>query len=176
EPKQPRYSVRTFPARFAFVEMVRAWGEWRRRNPSYNGRLAVHVVDPSVYREIQSGRIDVLELLLCEDVRFWAEIVEDEVLLERRQFKKGETTFLGDIVKELGLSANHWSFEVSPLTGIDETLGAVALSKRHTDGQSQTVRSIRELGVVPGSTLHFRRISAGPSQSTPSPLTNRCVR
>jgi hypothetical protein len=168
EPAQPRYSVRPFPARFAFVEMVRAWGEWRRRNPSYDGRLALHVVDPSVYREIQSGRIDILELLFCEDVRFWAEIVEDEVLLERRQFQRGETTLLGDIVKELGLSENHWTFEVSPLTGIDETVGFVALSKRHVDGRGHTARSIRELGVVPGSTLHFRRTSAALSRSTPS--------
>ena len=154
-PGEPRHSMRTFPARFAFVEMVCAWGEWRRSEPSLDCRLVLHVVDPSVYREIQSGRIDVLELLLCEDIRFWAEIIEGDVLVERRQFEKSRTTLLDAIVAELALSAQHWAFEVSPLTGIDETVGPTALSATHLG------RSIRELGVVPGSTVHFSRLTPG---------------
>jgi hypothetical protein len=153
----PRYSVRVFPARFAFVEMVRAWGEWRRRMPTNDCRLALHIVDSSVYREIQSGRIDVLELLLCEDVRFWAEIVEREVLVERRQFQTSETTPLGDILRELGLPEQGWQILVSPLTRIDQPDDPVALGTKHFDGRVLTELSVRELGVVPGSTLHFSR-------------------
>jgi len=149
---EPRYSIRTFPVRFAFVEMARAWGEWKRSKPSCDSRLVVHVVDPSVYREFQSGRIDVLELLLCEGIRFGTEIIEGEVLVERRQFQKSETTKLETIVGELGLSVQHWAFELSPLTGIDETVGPTALSA------TLLGRSIRQLGVVPGSTVHFTRL------------------
>jgi hypothetical protein len=152
DPAEPRHSKRTFPARFAFVEMVCAWAEWRRREPSVDCRLVLHVVDPSVYREIQSGRIDVLELLLCEDIRFWAEIIEGDVLVERRQFKKSRTALLGAIVAELGLSAQHWEFEVSPLTGIEEKVGRTALNETHLN------RSVHELGIVPGSTVHFSRL------------------
>ena len=88
--KGPRWSARTFPARFALVETVRAWGEWRRANPAAKCRLALHVVDPSVSREISSGRIDIVELLQPGSIRFWAEIVENGVLLERRLFHKDE--------------------------------------------------------------------------------------
>jgi len=150
DPTQPLYSVRVFPARFAFVEMVRAWGAWRRTHATSECRLVLHVVDPSVYREVQSGRIDVPELLLCADLRFAAEIIDDGTLVERRQFKKDEETPLDVIVGELDLSAPHWTVEVSPLTGIDETAG-----RQPVTGNGS--RSIRELGVVPGSTLHFRR-------------------
>jgi hypothetical protein len=110
----------------------------------------LHVVDPFVYREIQSGRIDVPELLLCPDLLFAAEIIEDGRLMERRQFKKDEESTLDEIVDELNLSAPHWTFEVSPLTGSEETAGC----KQVTDNGS---RCLRELGVVPGSTVHFRR-------------------
>jgi hypothetical protein len=150
DPTQPRHSIRVFPARFAFVEMVRAWGEWRRAHRTSGCRLVLHIVDPSVYREIQSGRIDVLELLLCVDLRFAAEIIDGGVLVERRQFKKHEETPLDEIVSELNLSAPHWTFEVSPLTGIDETAGRKPV-------MDYGARCIRDLGVVPGSTLHFRR-------------------
>lgn len=152
-----RHSVRVFPARFAFVEMVRAWGEWRRRNPRNDCRLALHIVDSSVYREIQSGRIDVLELLLCEDVRFWAEIVEGDVLVERRQFKRSEVTALAEILEELGLRAPGWQILVSPLTRVDVPDDPVELVSKHRDGRDLTQLSIRELGVIPGSTLHFSR-------------------
>jgi hypothetical protein len=166
--QQPRYSLRVFPARFAFIEMARAWGQWRRSHPDIDCCLCVHLVDASVYREIQSGRIDVLELLLCQDVCLWAEIIEGETLVERRQFKKNETTSVGTIIDELGLSQSGWEVEVSPLSGIDEAEGRIALNGCCSDGRANTARSLRELGVVHGSTLHFRRIEAAPSNAGPS--------
>ena len=170
-PGQPLYDARVFPTRFAFVEMVRAWGEWRRAQPSCDCRLALHIVDASVYREIQSGRIDVLELLLCQDIRFWAEVIEGESLVERRQFKRDENnTSLGDLVEELGLSLEHWEFEVSPLTGIAENTGRAALTAIQGDGCAHVERSLRKLGVVPGSTLHFHRISGSNLRSATRPF------
>jgi SIR2-like protein len=153
---EPRWSARTFPARYALVEIVRAWREWREANPGADCRLALHVVDPSVTREISSGRIDVVELLQAADIRFWAEIVENGVLLERRLFHKDEATQLQSIVDELDLPVPHWKFLVSPPTGIWEATEPTALEAVEA-GRPQTSRSLRELGVVPGSVLHFRR-------------------
>lgn len=149
-PTTSRWSVRPFPARFALVQMVRAWGDWRRRNPHQDVRLALYVVDRSVSRELVSGRIDVLELLRCPDIAFWAEIVEDGVLLERRKFQQDESTLLRDIVDELALDARYWTFDISPVSDIDAPAGPVGL-------EPLASRTLRELGVVPGSTLHFRR-------------------
>lgn len=154
---QRRWSVRTFPARFAFVEMVRAWGEWRRANNAHGMRLALHVVDPSVFRELASGRIDVLELLGCEDIRFWAEIVERDVIVERRPFHEQESTTLGQILDKLYLDVKHWTFEVSPPTDLESDVRHVRLDAQDSAKHPYILRSLREIAVVPGSTLHFRR-------------------
>ena len=44
--------------------------------------MALHVVLDAVYHDIISGRIDVLELLNCRDMRFFAEIISDAGVLE----------------------------------------------------------------------------------------------
>ena len=65
---------------------------------------------------------------------------------------------LEQVVEELGLSPAHWTFEVSPLPGIDESVGPAALDATRRDGNASLALSIRELGLVPGSTLHLRRL------------------
>ena len=55
-----------FPERFAFIQIVRSREE--------SCRLALHVVVDAAYHDIISGRIDVLELLRCRDMWFFAEI------------------------------------------------------------------------------------------------------
>lgn len=54
-----------FPERLAFIQIVRS---------RESCRLALHVVVDAVYHDIISGRIDVLELLRCRDMWFFAEI------------------------------------------------------------------------------------------------------
>lgn len=153
---EPRWRVRSFPARFSFVETVRAWGE--RSDRGEGTRLVLHVVNPSVYREIVSGRIDVLELLQCKNnIRFWAEVAEGGTLLERRQFLENESMLLESVADELCLTTANWSFDVSPPTGIVQIDGLIPLDGQDPKGNPWTQRSLRELGVVPGSTLHFRR-------------------
>ena len=131
-------------------------GEWRREHPEVECRLALHVVDQSVSREISSGRIDIVELLHAESIRFWAEIVENGVLLDRRLFQEDELTRLQTIVDDLGLPTRYWTFLVSPPSGITENPDPVALDMAEA-GHTPTSRSLRELGVVPGSVLHFHR-------------------
>jgi hypothetical protein len=146
------WSRRPFPARFTFTEIVRAWGEWKRRNPADRTCLTLHITDPEVCREIGSGRIDVSELLLAEDVRFWAEIVESDGSLERRLFHKRPTATLAELVDELGLSTDYWKFDVSPPASIDNPQASEAPVSRCLD------RTLRDLRLVPGGTLHFHRV------------------
>jgi hypothetical protein len=81
------WKVRNYPERFSFVQTVRAWAAWRKNNPGVDCRLALHVVLDSVYQDIASGRIDVLELLSCADIRFFVEVVSDAGEVERRLFQ-----------------------------------------------------------------------------------------
>jgi hypothetical protein len=109
------WSVRPFPPRFSFIQIVRAWGKWRRKNPQKRCRLALHVIDTALTREIASGRIDVLEILRCDDIRFWAEVLDSPDKLDRRLFQRPpEITRLRSVCDELGLSTSEWMLEVSP--------------------------------------------------------------
>jgi hypothetical protein len=145
------WSRRPFPARFAFIEVVRSWGAWLRAHPSNSCCLTLHVVDLEVTRELSSGRIDVTEILLCDDLRFWVEIVEADGTLERRLFQKDPRTTIQEVIDELGLSAPYWTFEVSPPTSIQDPL------LPPSDLESHVSRALADLTIVPGGTFHLRR-------------------
>jgi hypothetical protein len=144
---QGRADVRTYPERFSFVQIVRAWAAWRDSHPKSPCRLAIHVILDSIYQDIASGRIDVLELLSCKDIRFFVEIVSSTGEVERRLFQKMPHDTLQRIVDSLGLSAKHWTLEVSP----PRTFGPQPKLPELLD------LTLQQLGIVPGSTLHFRR-------------------
>lgn len=146
------WKVRTFPERFSFVQTVRAWAAWRERNPESACRLALHVVLEAVYRDIASGRIDVLELLSCRDIRFFVEVITDAGEVERRLVQELPDTTLETIVGGLQLSPAYWEVEVSPPPSLDEHQGPVT---------ERLALTLQQLGVLPGSTVHFRRPARG---------------
>jgi hypothetical protein len=143
------WKVRNYPERFSFVQTVRAWAAWRKGHPQAECRLTMHVVLESVYHDIASGRIDVLELLSCRDIRFFVEVLSGTGDIERRLFQLMPDTKLHRIVEQLQLSPEHWTVEVTPPPTRQESTGGL-LRERLSD-------TLQELGVLPGSTLHFRR-------------------
>ena len=142
------WSVRPFPERFSFIQIVRAWGAWRRAHPDMPCRLALHLVAPSVYMEIASGRVDVLELLSCADVGFWAEILTDSGDVERRLFQVEQDLPLSQIVSEMNLSPDHWMVQVSPAPTLDQPVHRLAAALSTT---------LQDLGVVPGQHASFSK-------------------
>jgi hypothetical protein len=141
-----------FPARFVLIQTVRAFRDWRARNPASRCKLVLHALAESVTMEIAAGRLDILELLSCEDVRFSTEIVRDDRTVERRVFElRPHATKLGAVIEQLDLSPKQWKVEVSPAPSVHHKFRAV---RRVATCLNAT---LHELGVVPGSTLHFRR-------------------
>jgi hypothetical protein len=140
---------RPFPPRFSLVEMVRAYAEWRRENPNAVCDVAIHIIDETVSREIASGRIDISELLNCRDIRFWAEVVLDSGELERRLFQCMPDVQLCKVVGDINLPPDGWTVEVTPPPRLEEPKPEAI--------KSLLSSSLTKLGVVPGSTLHFRR-------------------
>jgi hypothetical protein len=136
-----------YPERFSFVQIVRAWATWRSRNPNASCRLALHIDLDSVYQDIASGRIDVLELLSCRDIRFFVEIVSHTGEVERRLFQNMPNDRLGPLVQGLGLSPQHWTMNLTPPASLQS----------EPPLQERLDLTLHALGVVPGSTLHFRR-------------------
>jgi len=152
-----KWKVRNYPERFSFVQTVRAWADWRKKNSNsrIDRKLVLHVVLDTVYQDIASGRIDVLELLTCEDVRFFVEVVSEADEVERRLFQKMPDYMLDTMVKDLQLSATQWTVKVTPPPSLDDCERDLT-----RDTLAQTLRT---LGVVSGSTVHFhRRKSADP--------------
>jgi len=129
-------------------------GEWRRRAEANTCRLAIHVIAQPVYADVASGRIDVLELLNCRDFRFWIEVVPRTGEIERRLFQEMPHTPLSQIVQAVNLAPDLWTVEVSPATTVGE------LEQPRRPVRAALDLTLESLGVVPGSTLHFRRLDA----------------
>lgn len=143
------WKVRNYPERFSFIQTVRAWAAWRNKNPRVDCRLVLHVVLDSIYQDIASGRIDVLELLSCLDVRFFVEIVSEAGEVERRLFQTMPDLTLDKLIDDLQLSAAQWNLKVSPPPSLDD---------HPLELNPQTLeQTLQRLGVVPGSTVHFQR-------------------
>jgi hypothetical protein len=147
--QNPTRGLRPFPPRFSLMEVVRAYAEWRREDPKAACSVSIYVLDPAVTRELASGRIDITELLICRDIRFWAEVLLDTGELERWLFQRAPDEQLGKVVDDIRLAPECWTVEVTPPPSFEAPEGRPLeplLDHRLTD-----------LGVVPGSTLHFRR-------------------
>lgn len=148
----PDYQVKNFTNRFAFVQITRAWAAWRREHPHVDLRLVMHLIQPEVYSEIASGRLDVLELLTCEDLRFWVEVRWSEAEIERRLFQLASTQPLRAVLATLNLPAPGWTFRIVPW-GDPRYAQALSVS----DSLDCT---LEELSLVPGATLRFERVGS----------------
>lgn len=141
------YNVRPFSPLFSFIESVRAFGEWCRRNPERPLELTLCVLDPSVYLEISRGRLNIDELLSSVDLRFWAKIVYPDGKIQRQICQELDVVTVGGLVAWLGLDPEQWSVQSFPRTG------------SATEPAVVKVRDIREepisARVIPGGTLRF---------------------
>lgn len=144
-----------YPARFSLAEAVRAYGRWRRQSPERSLALRIHLMDPRALLELASGRLDVVELLTCEDVRFWVEVVDDGQVLERELvFADGDDP-LRVIAERFDVPRTGWEVDVNPRPQRDtEECTADALWDK----------DLLSVGVVPGATLRFVAPSGGPAR------------
>ena len=134
------------------MQTVRAWAAWRNTHPSVDCKLALHVVLDAVYQDIASGRIDVLELLSCADIRFFVEVVSDAGEVERRLFQTMSDLTLDAVVEDLQLSPAQWRVKVTPPPSLDD---------RWFELNAETLtQTLQTFGVVPGSTIHFHRTAS----------------
>jgi hypothetical protein len=75
-------SWRTFPAAYAFIEMVRGWAAWRNElgsgaetAPRFTIHLdPSHISDQAVLRELDSGRVVIESLLDSGQLTFWVDV------------------------------------------------------------------------------------------------------
>lgn len=135
---------RVFPAVFSLIEMLRAFGEWKRLHVCDLG-LAIHVVDPSVIFALSTGRIDVAEVLAGGPMRFWVEITGDANA--RHLSHERPDTLLESVARKFDVPMNAaWRFVVEP---------SPEPHSRYISLHEARSRTLREIGVVSSSTLRF---------------------
>jgi hypothetical protein len=135
---------RVFPPVFSIIEMLRAFGEWKRLN-ARELSLAIQVVDPSVIFALSTGRIDVAELLSGGPMRFWVEITGDANA--RHLNHERPETLLTSIARKFDVPMTAaWRFVVEP---------SPEPHSRYISLHEARNRTLREIGVVSSSTLRF---------------------
>ena len=160
-----QYFQRDFLQRYWLMESIRAFGTWRRRPGDAGGpRLAVHLSDPGILFDMSTGRIDPIELLLCDDLNFTVEVTdEDDALVLRESFQCEGVTSLRNLAGQLrlvrtlnaGAAPEQWLVEVDP-----SPTGLPQVQRLSEPGVLDTTLS--ELGVLTDSVLRFVRITLPP--------------
>lgn len=138
-----------FPDWLALAQVVRAYGYWRRSRPESRFAVELRVWQPSILHELASGRLDVLELLVSEDIRFWVEIVEPGGTVERRLFHESPLFELAALFDRVELPLDGWTVEVVPSPSPSDVAQEAVSVQQLT---------LVELGVVPGSALVLRPV------------------
>jgi hypothetical protein len=137
---------RVFPPRMSLVQMIRGYSDWRGGPTVRDFSIALHLVDPNLLFELTTGRIDVVELLTCPDVRFWVEIVMPSGEVERHLQHCIPESSVADIARRFAIP-QAWTVEVVP--------AARRADRPHPLAAVPGPGTIASIGVVPGSTMRF---------------------
>jgi|GEM_PF-1488596 len=156
-----RFFQADFLLRFWLMEIIHTYGGWRRAKGDQGLlELAVHLTDPGVLFDMTTGRIDPLELLMCDDLRFTVEIEHNARTLVSESYQCRGSVTLGELAKVMGVlgsrkklqAADRWLVEVDPSpTGYPHIRTLVSSGKQH-EGLNT---SLSELGVVTDCVLRF---------------------
>ncbi|HEY2015006.1 MAG TPA: SIR2 family protein [Bryobacteraceae bacterium] len=147
----------TVPPVFAFIRVVRSFGEWIRHGEKRHQRRSVRLVlhtQADVEFNLTSGRIDVQELLSSELIRFWAVVSSDKNKEPvRRVLHYAEETKLSEVLKEIGVpfgkSSAQWSVSVCP----SPRKSPEAKNTTWSLAESNPEPTLASIGVVFGSVL-----------------------
>lgn len=159
-----------FPLRFWLMEMIRSYGRWRRgKGGKGQLELAVHLTDHGVLFDMTTGRIDPLELLMCDDLRFTVEIEHNAHTLVSESYQcEGKVTLrelavaMGILrVKDTPRAARQWLVEVDPSPTGFPHIRSLAGSTSQKEGPDT---SLSDLGVVTDCVVRFVRV-APPSDA-----------
>jgi hypothetical protein len=144
---------RTFPAYLSLVETLKACRSWYSSNqaaPKLQFRL--HVVDPSVIDMISARRIDPLDVLASEEIKFWVECWRTKKDVYRVLEVARFDTTLQTVLAKHDVPSTGWSYSVIPEPAANEGKGTV------TSLLAEPVpRTIDSAGIYPGSTLRLIR-------------------
>ena len=154
----------TVPPVFAFMECVRAFGEWRRKEPKSQLQLILHI-QSEVALNLTSDRINVQELLSSELIRFWTVVVAggSQEPTRRILYYKKDTKLrvvLDDLDVPSGQGVAEWKVSICPSSQRDQP---------EQSTWSLRNRTLESIGVVFGSVLTIECFGStcGPNETAP---------
>jgi len=104
----------TVPPVYAFIEVVRAFGEWRAQKQNAPFRLVLYI-QSDVELCLTSGRIHIPELLASRLIRFWVVISNEIQEPVRRAMHYSPDTQVKVVLKDVGVPLDSsWTVSVCP--------------------------------------------------------------
>jgi hypothetical protein len=154
----------TVPPVYAFIEVVRAFGEWRAQEQNPPLRLILYI-QSDVELCLTSGRVDVHELLASRLIRFWVVVISCEMHEPvRRAMHCCSNTPVKEVLRDVGVPLDsHWSVSVCPSPRKKDSRGTTP--KRTAHVQDLT---IIEMGIAFGSVLILEYHSKDTKRSVDS--------
>jgi hypothetical protein len=136
---------------FSFVQMVRGISIFLREPGSKCPSITIYTKNRDILLGLDSGDLDICELLNCEDVRFFAEVLSEGNEPEVLGVTALNTDTVGKVAALLGLdsSSSKWMVGIIP-----------RISEAHKDNTLNKIEKklLVEHGVMFGSRIRFYRI------------------
>jgi hypothetical protein len=151
---------RRWPRVFSLVQMLRGIRRFLSHPETHSLRVRILVhdtavsKDPSAWAAVQSRRLDPNEILGCEALRFFVEL-DDGRVIRRTPMYVTEEEQMSDLADYFQVAVEGWEALIHPSPFFDQQ-----------PASTTATRTLRDLGIVPGSTIRFRRAS------TPGALTS----
>jgi hypothetical protein len=150
-------SKRSWPRVFSLVQMLRGIRRFLSSPETCSLRVQILVhdtavsKDPSAWNAVQSRRLDPHEIMGCEALRCFVELDEGG-LIRRTPMYVSEEKQMIDLADYFQVAVEGWEARIYPSPFFDQQLTSTTAT-----------RTLRDLGIVPGSTIRFRRISTSGS-------------
>jgi len=136
-----------YPPLHAAIQTIRGIRDWYRSHPLSKVRVVLHLVDPNIWFNISSGRLNLVELLQCDDFQIVTLIANPDGTTSRHYRIVSKTDTLISIADSLAVPIEGWAAELlPPPTHMWEHILL-------NDAAAQL--PLLDLGTVPGSTLRF---------------------
>ena len=138
-----------FPPLHASIQMARGIRDWFGTNPQAKLRVVVHLVDPGVWFNIQSGRLNLLELLANETVQAVVLVQNPDGTASRQYRLVGPSDTAVDLAATVHVPLKGWTTEIRPSPVWEAVLFQLNSDEARTP--------LFNLGLIPGSTVLFAR-------------------
>lgn len=145
----PRGPSNPFPILHAGVQMARGLRDWFHTNPSATIRVIVHSVDKKLWFNIESGRLNLLELLATDTMQVVILVRHAGHTVSRQYRIVGPLDTVADLAKTVYVPLTGWTAEIKP-SPLPEPV-PFELSSEVAEVP------LFHLGLIPGSFIHFEK-------------------